>query len=310
MKSKSPILISLLYLILTVSSCESLLDLPDPKQFEELIVLNANLESGADNVKITLNLSASIEDLFDEQTTLLSGATVILKYNSISDTLEETSAGIYSSTDTAFEVKSGVTYSIEAYDNTHTTVAAFTTVPAPIELYDISPVIIPNDTLVYVPAREDAQFLDPYMFSFKVRTLNGGSFPPMIRLVNVALDAREETMVTEDDTLKAFLFKWEGIGDESPLDIKNRILTKSEISFNSVDTDASYKLGWIYYTFYGPQRLEVFALDQGYYNYHVQNLEGPPQDPNYLPESNIIGGFGLFSSSHKVSLDYYLLRPN
>lgn len=310
MNNKSTIAISILFSLFTVLSCESLLDLPDPKQFEELIVLNANLESGADNVRITLNLSASIDDLFDEQTTLLSGATVILKYNSISDTLVETAPGIYSSTDTVFEVKSGATYSIEAYDNEHTTVTAFTTVPAPIELYDLSPVINPNDSLVYVPAGEDAQFLYPYMFSFKVRALNGGSFPAMIRLVNEALDARAETMVTEDDTLKAFLFKWEGIGDDSPLDITNRILTKSEISFNSVDTDAIYKLGWIYYTFYGPQRLEVFALDQGYYNYHVLNLEGPPTDPNYLPESNITGGYGLFSSSYKVSLDYYLLRPN
>ena len=310
MKNKSTIAISVLFLILTALSCESLLDLPEPKQFEELIVLNANLESGADNVNITLNLSASIEDLFDEQTTLLSGATVILKYNAISDTLTETSTGIYSSTDTTFEVKSGVTYFVEAYDSEHQIVTANTTVPAPIELYDISPELNSNDSLVYVPAGKDAQFLDPYMFSFKVRTLSGGSFPPMIRLVNEALDAREETMITEDDTLKAFLFKWEGIGDDSPLDIKNRILSKSEISFNSVDTNAVYKLGWIYYTFYGPQRLEVFALDQGYYNYHVLNLEGPPTDPNYLPESNVIGGFGLFSSSHKVSLDYYLLRPN
>jgi len=144
MRNKSIIVISILFLILTVLSCESLLDLPEPKQFEELIVLNANLESGADNVKITLNLSASIEDLFDEQTTLLSGATVILKYNAISDTLTETSNGIYSSMDAAFEVQSGVIYSIEAYDNEHTAVTAFTTVPAPIELYEITPFIDQN----------------------------------------------------------------------------------------------------------------------------------------------------------------------
>lgn len=310
MKNKSVIAITILFIIMTALSCESLLDLPEPKQFEELIVLNANLIAGDNNVEITLNLSASIDDLFDEQTTLLSGATVILKYNSITDTLVEITPGIYSSVDTSFEVISGVTYSVEAFDSGHETITANTTVPGPIELYNITPTVNSSDSLVYVPADEDAQFLDPYMFSFKVRTLNGGSFPPMIRLVNEALDARIETMVTEDDDLKAFLFKWDAIGDESDLDIEERIRTKSEISFNSVDTDASYKLGWIYYTFYGPQRLEVFALDQGYYNYHVQNLEGPPQDPNYLPESNIIGGFGLFSSSHKVSLDYYLLRPN
>ena len=116
-------------------------------------------------------------------------------------------------------------------------------------------------------------------------------------------------MVREDDTLKAFIFKWDGIGDDTPNDINKRILTKSEVSFNSVDSTANYKLGWIYYTFYGPQRLEVFALDQGYYNYHIRNLEGPPQDPNYLPESNVTGGYGLLSSSYRVGLDYYLLRP-
>ena len=310
MSLKIQIAIIIFLISLTALSCDSLLDLPNPKQFEELIAINANLESGEDNVKITLNLSASIDDLFDEQTTLLSGATVILKYNSISDTLVETTKGIYSSTDTTLEVMSGVTYFVEAYDSEHETARASTTVPAPIELYDITPIVNSFDSLVYVPAGENAQFLDPYLFSFKVRSLNGAPFPVIIRLVNEALDARKETMVTEDDDLKAFLFKWDGIGDDHDLDIEERILTKSEISFNSVDTDAKYKLGWIYYTFYGPQRLEVFALDQGYYNYHVLNLEGPPQDPNYLPESNVSGGFGLFSSSHKVSLDYYLLRPN
>ena len=116
-------------------------------------------------------------------------------------------------------------------------------------------------------------------------------------------------MITEDNELKALLFKWHGIGDNNDEDIDERIRTKNRVIFNSVDPDAEYKMGWIYYTFYGRQSFEVYALDQAYYNYHIRNIEDAPTDPNYLPQSNVIGGYGLLISSYRVNITFFLERP-
>ena len=116
-------------------------------------------------------------------------------------------------------------------------------------------------------------------------------------------------MITEDNDLKAFLFKWHGIGDDNDEDIDRRIRTRNIVIFNSVDPEAEYKMGWTYYTFYGRQSFEVYALDRAYYNYHIRNIEDAPTDPNYLPESNVNGGFGLLYSSYRVNITFFLERP-
>lgn len=290
-------------------SCDSILDLPDPVQFEEKIVLNGNLVLGSSNVLIRLDVATAIEENFDTLSTALSGATVILKYDFTEVVLEETTAGLYEYSDSSFRIVSGKSYTIEASDGVHDPVTATTAVPDSFRLVDMSPELDDGDSLTYIPASDTAQFLDPYLFSFKVNPKVGGKFPPMIRLVNRALEPSRETMITEDNDLKAFLFKWDGIGDDNDEDIDKRIRTKNRVIFNSVDPDAEYKMGWIYYTFYGWQLFEVYALDRAYYNYHIRNIEDAPTDPNYLPESNVVGGYGLLFSSYRVNINFFLNRP-
>ena len=290
-------------------SCDSIIDLPDPLQFEEKIVLNGNLEIGSSTVIIRLDVATAIEVNFDSISTALSGATVILKYDSIEVVLIETTAGLYEYSSNKFRIVSGKTYTIEASDGVHEPISAITTAPYPIRLFDISPEVNSGDTLVYIPADDTAQFLDPYLFSLKVMSTVEKEFPSMIRLVNRALEPSRESMITEDNELKALLFKWHGLGDDNDEDIDKRIRTRSWVIFNSVDPDAEYKMGWIYYTFYGRQLFEVYALDQAYYNYHIRNIEDTPTDPNYLPESNVNGGFGLLYSSYRVNITFFLERP-
>lgn len=289
-------------------SCDSLIDLPDPAQFEEKIVLNGNIVAGSSTVIIRLDVATAIEDNFDSQSTALQGARVILKYDSTEVVMKETSFGSYQYSNNTFRVRSGKSYTIEVSDEIHDPISATTTVPFPIEIVDITPEFIEGDSLTYIPATDTAQFLDPYLFSFKIDTLDG-SFPPMIRLVNRALDPSKESMITEDNELKAFLFKWDGIGDDNDEDINKRILTKNSAIFNSVDPDAEYKMGWIYYTFYGWQLFEVYALDQAYYDYHINNLEDVPRDPSVLLQSNVAGGYGLLYSSHSEKITFFLKRP-
>ena len=290
-------------------SCDSIIDLPDPMQFEEKIVLNGNLEWGSTEVLIRLDVATAIEDNFDTLSTALSGATVILKYDSAEIMLTETTPGKYEYSSSSFLIRSGKSYTIEASYGDLPPISATTTVPYPIYLVDMTPELNEGDSLTYIPAGDDAQFLDPYLFSFKIDSKVGGRFPPIIRFVNRALEPSKETMITEDNDLKAFLFKWNGIGDDSDKDINERIRTRSRIIFNSVDPDSEQKMGWIFYTFYGRQSFEVYALDQAYYNYHIGNIEDAPTDPNYLPESNVIGGYGLLFSSYQVKIGFFLKRP-
>ena len=296
---------------LAVSACDGALDIPEELSYEEKIVLNGLLIAGAPIDSIRVNLTSDITQPYDPVNSALSGATVTLGYEGNVDTLEERpgAAGIYRHPDPNILVKKNTKYTIEVDDGAHSIVTASTTVPGDLELVDIQGLA---DTLTYIPAGEDAQFLVPTLYTFRVGPANGDIYPPLIRIVNIALDAREETMIMEDDTLKAFIFKWDGLGHEEPEDIRLRVLTKRAISFNSVDFDQEYKMGWIFFTFYGPQMLAVFAMDSAYYNYHRGNLEGPPRDFNYLPESNVKGGYGLLSSaalSTGAQKFYYLRRP-
>lgn len=303
------VLIILLISSIGMFSCDSIIDLPDPAKFEKKIVLNGNLILGSSTVVVRLDVATAIEDNFNTLGTALQGATVILKYDSMEVMMKETSFGSYQYSNSLFRVESGKSYTIEASDSFLPHVTATTMVPYPINLTEMTPIVNSGDSITYIPAGDDAQFLDPYLFSFKIDSMVVGNFPPMIRLVNRALEPSRETMVTEDNKLKAFLFKWNGIGDDNDEDIDRRIRTRSSIIFNSVDPDAEYKMGWIYYTFYGWQLFEVYALDQAYYNYHIRNIEDAPTDPNYLPESNVIGGYGLLFSSYRVKIDFFLKRP-
>ena len=308
-RKRSIALISLLISSTGLFSCDSITDLPDPVQFQEKIVLNGNLVLGSSTVIIRLDVATAIEDNFDTLSTALSGATVKLKFDSTELMLEETTVGSYEYRDSSFLIMSGKSYTIEVSDGVHDPITATTIVPYPISLADISPELKSGDTLVYIPAGDNAQFLDPYLFSFKVDPAIDGKFPPMIRLVNRALEPSKETMITEDNELKALLFKWHGIGDDNEDDINERIRTKNRVIFNSVDPDAEYKMGWIYYTFYGWQSFEVYALDRAYYNYNIRNIEDSPTDPNLLPQSNVIGGYGLLVSSYRVNITFFLERP-
>ena len=303
------VLIILLTSSIGLLSCDSIIDLPDPAKFEKKIVLNGNLILGSSTVLIRLDVATAIEENFDTLSTALSGATVILKYDSAEIMLTETTPGKYEYSSSSFLIESGKSYTIQASYGDLPTISATTIIPYPIALVNISPELNDGDSLTYIPASDDAQFLDPFLFSFQVMSSVEGEFPSIIRLVNRALEPSKETMVTEDNELKAFLFKWNGIGDDSDEDIDRRIRTRSRIIFNSVDPEAEYKMGWIYYTFYGRQSFEVYALDQAYYNYHIRNIEDAPTDPNYLPESNVIGGYGLLFSSYRVKIDFFLKRP-
>ena len=66
------------------------------------------------------------------------------------------------------------------------------------------------------------------------------------------------------------------------------------------------RMSWLFFNYYGLQQITVQATDRNYYDY----LEGDPFGSNIytLPGSNIVGGYGLFSSNTNESFYVYLRR--
>jgi len=302
--------------------CEWITDMPADRPYEEKIVLNGLLiagtpiDSAASTSSIKLHRSADITEPYDDISVALSSATVTLNDGDSTYVLltYETLPGVlYHPT---MVIEAGRSYTIQVSDDTHDPVTATTRVPSALRITDIMVDGVPRETIgeiVYKPAVGDSVgFLKPIQFSFCLSPNDPDNPPAMARLVNTALEASSSTMITEDDTLKALLYKWEGFRSDS---IEQRIYYKRAVTFNSVNFDDEVEIGWIFLTFYGEQNLSVFALDEAYYHYHKGRLEGPPGDPNYLPESNVIGGYGLFSSANLgkgsdiSSMNWNLVRP-
>lgn len=305
--------------IVFLSGCGDIIRMPSESAYNEKLVVNGLLIAGMPVDSIRINRTADITEPYDPVSSAVTGALVILEHNGITDTLTEytTRPGIYYHPDRSYFVEKGVTYRLTVSDSLHESVVAETTVPGEMSFNqfwdsDDQPIRDIPDTLTYIPAGEDAQFLYPRLFSFSLSQPEDTPSPPaMMRILNISLDASKETMITEDDSLKAFIFKWHGLSTEDE-DLRKRIITKASQSFNSVNPDATYMMSWTFYGFYGRQVLIVLSLDEAYYNYHKGNLEGPPRDPHYLPESNIVGGYGLFCSGAtgpESTRYYYLKRP-
>ncbi len=300
---------------------------------------------------IKLNRTADITEVYSSDTTTISNDFVTLEDLTIDSlyTLTESDSlpGVYYHSELVFE--EGHTYRITVIDTLSggfvDTVYAETTIPSALE---ITETIVDDENIgdlmfkdiVYKPAVSgQASMFEPIQFTLKIKSLDEDYPPAMGRIINMAVDEklddyleyyeneenppveleqdiRENLMITEDDTLLAFLWKWHHLPEDS---LMQRILLRrtSQWSFSQLEDDLM--IGWTFLTFYGPQFLGIYALDENYLNYHKGNLEGPPSDPHYLPESNIIGGYGLFASGNLGEISpsgfpentkiYYLLKP-
>ena len=312
---------TLALMTLGFGGCEWIGDMPVDRSYEEKIVLNGLLiagtpiDSAASTSSIRLHRSADITEPYDDISVALSSATVTLDDGDSTYELlryETLPRVLYHPT---LVIETGRSYTIQVSDDTHDTVTATTTVPSALAITEIMVDGIPRDTIgeiVYQPAVGDSVgFLKPVQFSFQLSPDDPDNPPAMARLVNTALEASPSTMITEDDTLKALMYKWQFPSDS----IEQRIYFKRAVTFNSVNFDDEVEIGWTFLTFYGWQNLSIFALDEAYYHYHKGHLEGPPSDSNYLPESNVVRGYGLFSSANLgtwpnySSMNWKLVRP-
>ncbi len=307
-----------------VLSCEGLLDMPDEARYEEKIVVNGTLLANPfipiDSVWV--HTSSRVDEPFAADSNALTGAMVTLLGpdqggEDFLDTLREdvNLPGLYHIPG-GRRAQAGETYTLYVSHPGYPSVEASTTVPGPVYMVndsvhtDAGTFFGFPDTIVYRPASEEDDFLSPVIFSFDLQ-IDSTAPPYLVRLINIALEPTRENMILEDDSLKALIYKWNGLGDDEE-ELELRLLSRRATAFNSTVYDRRYQVSWSQLTFYGPQVFMVIALDESYYNYHKGFLEGPPRDIHYLPESNVVGGYGLFSSANLTPENihyYYLARP-
>ncbi len=65
-------------------------------------------------------------------------------------------------------------------------------------------------------------------------------------------------------------------------------------------------MNWLYFNYYGLHIIMLEATDDAYYNYYSGDPAG--QNIYVLPESNIIGGYGLFSSTNAKAFLVNIIR--
>jgi hypothetical protein len=295
---------------------------------QQLNPSGGDFEDGLSFIKV--NKTADITDVYNSDTTACSVDSIwIYDINTeVNYPLVENEnyTGIYYNNNLTFE--EGHAYQLTVIDlmedGAIDTVFAETTIPSALI---ISETIVNDEnigdlngqTLTYNPAISgQATMFNPIQIKLYVSASNEENSPAMGRIMNYALEPsldeyleyhfdeqtppvsleehiRNDIMITEDDTLLAFLWKWHHISKDS---LADRIMMRRSSQYSFSQLSEPLMMGWTVFTFYGPQLMTLYALDENYLNYHIGNLEGPPSDPHYLPQSNIVNGYGLLCSGN------------
>lgn len=154
--------------------------------------------------------------------------------------------------------------------------------------------ILSMDTVVY---REDDCYLTSFMSPpfFSIMWESEGD-PGLIRFMSLALEDSYENAII-DTSLSANAFKGPmRVSETGELYRPNPLLwnlSQPNLDFN-----------WLSFNYYGPHFLVIQATDHGFHDYY----EGDPLGMNQyiLPNSNIIGGYGLFSSMNSTGFFVYI----
>ena len=120
--------------------------------------------------------------------------------------------------------------------------------------------------------------------------------PGMIRLVSDALEDTPANAIV-DTSLSAHIFK-----GHMARDIKGDYYWPNPIVWHL--SQESLDFGWLSFNYTGVHLIEIQVADESFRKYFKGFLIGPPQIQYILPESNIEGGYGLFSSTHSI---YFLV---
>lgn len=124
------------------------------------------------------------------------------------------------------------------------------------------------------------------------------SDPGMMRLVSHALEDDPVNAIV-DTSLSAHIFKGHMmVNSEGQHYWPNPIVW--HLSQQYLD------FGWLSFNYSGVHLIEIQVADESFRKYYKGFPLGPPQNQYILPESNIEGGYGLFSSTHSKYFFVYV----
>lgn len=324
----------ILFIFIIFASC----DLPvDQIDYEEKLVAFMNLQAGmhfsADT--LSLNLTHKINEKHEGNETWVSDAQVmiIVDPDGVNDTLVlseiDSLPGRYIVTDETAHIESGKTYRLLASSNNHY-IQAETRVPAEIslksvmvdDLWDcegntvvdsINLHIDDNDllTLLMAYSSGDYSLLTVDTVEYKTANCYTSSFtsmpyfalewasdeqPNMLRTTTLSLEDTISNVIV-DTTISAHAFKGHMLIDDNG----NRYWMNPTVWNFSVD---EMYYGWLAFNYYGYNMVIIEATDDAFANYYA----GDPLQMNQytMPNSNIEGGIGLFSSTSSAFFIVYV----
>ena len=126
------------------------------------------------------------------------------------------------------------------------------------------------------------------------------SDPGLIRVVSHALENDPENAIV-DTSLSAHIFKGHMFINED-----GEYYWPSPIVWHLSQPILDF--GWLSFNFYGVHLIEIQVADQAFQDYFRGFPMGPPQNQFILPESNVEGGYGLFSSTYSAQFLVYVKR--
>lgn len=152
------------------------------------------------------------------------------------------------------------------------------------------------DTVVYKEGKcYTTSFASVPMFIIK---WEAESDPGFMRLISNALEDDHENAIV-DTSLSAHIFKGHMLMDSLGL-----YYGKNPIIWNL--NQKLLDFGWLSFNYYGPHMIEIQVADQSFQDYYRGFPMGMPQNQYILPNGNVEGGYGLFSSTYSKIFFIYV----
>jgi len=321
----------LLFCLLSLWSCEPI---DEDVIYEEKLTVFANLEANVPLAFDTVFVSYShaIDERHEGNNKWVEDGTVFMIHDG--DTIQfdevENKPGRYATPFSPHIVQGGAHYTIYVSDG-DLEIVSETTVPStinlesvsndtlwscgedtivdPINIYPLSmdelmavmggfgdPSLVKYDTVTY---KEDDCYTSSFtsMPYFIVRW-SSDTEPGMMRNIMMALEGTTENFIM-DTSFSAMAFKGQPFQDE---DGNYYRINPQVWNFSQQDIYFS----WLAFNYYGLHLIIVQSTDQAFADYY----EGDPLSMNQyiLPQSNIEGGYGLFTSTNSSAFFVYIVR--
>ncbi|MBL7013691.1 MAG: DUF4249 family protein [Candidatus Marinimicrobia bacterium] len=318
-------------LLFIIWSCEPI---DEERIYEEKLTVFANLEADLplafDTVFVTY--SHSINEKHEGNNKWVEDGTVMMIHeaDTILFTEAEGKPGRYVTNNYSLIVQAGVRYTLYVSDGIDEIISE-TIVPSAIELESVS-----NDSLWRCGENTSVEPINIYPFGMdQLMAFYGGFGDSSIFKYDTVVYKEDDCYTSSFTSMPYFIVKWQS--ETEPGMMRNIMIAQDDspsnfimdTSFSAIafkgtpfqDEDGNYYrpnpqvwnfsqqeiyFSWLAFNYYGLYLMIIQSTDQAFADYY----KGDPISMNQyvLPESNIEGGYGLFTSTNSVAFFVYIVQ--